>query len=64
MVLTAISFPVDAKPGEVDPDTLFRLGLVTFPLVAGLFSVAFLFVTGYDLSRRGHEKNLQKLENR
>jgi GPH family glycoside/pentoside/hexuronide:cation symporter len=64
MVLTAISFPVDAKPGEVDPDTLFRLGLVTFPLIAGLFFVAFLFVTGYDLSRRSHEKNLRTLENR
>jgi len=64
LVLTAIRFPVDAKPGEVDPDTLFRLGLVTAPLVAGLFFVAFLFVTGYDLSRRGHEKNLRKLESR
>jgi hypothetical protein len=55
---------VDAKPGEVDPDTVFRLGLVTFPLVAGLFFVAFLFITGYDLSRQGHERNLLTLDKR
>jgi Na+/melibiose symporter-like transporter len=63
-LLSAIGFPVDAKPGEVDPDTVFRLGLVTFPLVAGLFFVAFLFITGYDLSRQGHERNLLTLDKR
>ncbi len=64
MVLSAIDFPVGARPGEVDPDTVFRLGLVTFPLVGGLFFVAFLFVSGYDLSRQGHERNLLTLQNR
>jgi Na+/melibiose symporter-like transporter len=64
MVLTAIGFPVDAKPGEVDPDTVFSLGLVAFPLIAGLFLVAFLFVTGYDISRQDHERNLLTLGSR
>ena len=64
IVLAAIGFPVDAKPGDVDPHTIFLLGLVAFVLIAGLFFVAFLFVTGYNVSRLDHEENLTKLGSR
>ncbi|MHC4708901.1 MAG: MFS transporter [Planctomycetota bacterium] len=64
LVLTAIAFPIGAQPGEVDPDTIFSLGLVTFPLIAGLFLISFFFVRGYSVSRHDHERNLQTLTTR
>jgi Na+/melibiose symporter-like transporter len=64
LVLTAISFPLDARPGEVDPGTVFLLGLITFPLIAGLYLISFFFVRGYSVSRRDHERNLQTLGTR
>lgn len=61
LLLRAIDFPADAKPGEVDPEIVRRLGLVFAPILVGLYLVALAFLAQYRISREGHEENLRRL---
>lgn len=61
VVLAAIGFPRDAKPGEVDPAIVRNLGLVYVPLLVGCFAVSIAFLTGYRIRRDTHEENLRRL---
>ena len=59
-----VRIPVDAVPGELGEDVLFRLALAAGPLmgIAGIISL--LFYTRYGLHRARHEEILRELEQR
>ena len=61
LLLGAIGFPRDAKPGQVDPAIVRTLGLVYTPLLVGLYLVAIGFLSTYRISRERHEDNLRRL---
>lgn len=61
VLLNAIGFPSDARPGEVEPEIVRRLGLVFVPLVGALYLCALSFLARYRISRSGHEDNLRRL---
>jgi len=61
LLLSAIGFPRQAKPGAVDPEIVRRLGLVVAPLLVLLYLIALGFLSTYRISRATHEANLEKL---
>lgn len=61
LTLDAVGFPEDAMPGAVDPDVIFRLGVVFGPLLMCLYLVSVVFIAGYKITRQGHESNLTTL---
>ena len=61
LLLGAIGFPRGAKPGEVDPAVVHRLGLVYAPTIVVLYLIALAFLATYSISRDVHEANLRKL---
>jgi len=64
LVLRAIDFPADAKPGAVDPEVIRSLGLVYVPLLGVLIVVVIGFLRAYRITRAGHEANLRRLAER
>jgi Na+/melibiose symporter-like transporter len=64
LLLGAIGFPRDARPGAVDPLVVHRLGLVYAPLVIALYAIALAFLSTYRISRATHEANLRRLAGR
>jgi Na+/melibiose symporter-like transporter len=64
LMLTAISFPEKATPGAVDPEIIFDLGIVYGPVLMVLYFIALAFISRYDISRSGHERNLEILADR
>jgi len=61
LMLAAIGFPRDAKPGGVDPSVVRELGMVYVPLIAGLYTCALAFLLSYRISRTAHQANLERL---
>ena len=61
LLLGAIGFPRDAKPGQVDPEIVRMLGLVYAPVLIGLYVLAIAFLATYRISRATHEDNLRRL---
>jgi Na+/melibiose symporter-like transporter len=61
VLLVAIEFPQDAKPGEVDPGIVVNLGLVYVPAVFIVYMISVLFVAAYRISRASHQENLDRL---
>jgi GPH family glycoside/pentoside/hexuronide:cation symporter len=61
LMLASIHFPAGAKPGQVAPEVVRGLGLVYVPTQAVLYGLAVLFLTGYTITRAGHEASLRKL---
>ena len=61
-LLTLIGFPLGAKPGEVEPEILFNLGLVYTPALFTLYVVSLGFVAAYRISRTTHQENLERLK--
>ena len=61
LLLGAIGFPRDAKPGQIDPAMLRTLGLVFVPTLVGLYLIAIGFLSTYRISREKHEDNLRRL---
>jgi Na+/melibiose symporter-like transporter len=61
MILLAVAFPTDAKPGEVDPDTMRGLAVVYIPVLMVLYTCALGFLTMYRISREAHAENLRRL---
>jgi GPH family glycoside/pentoside/hexuronide:cation symporter len=60
-VLSLIAFPRDAKPGEVDPELIFRLGALYLPTVIGMTLIAIGLLFAYRIDRTQHERNLATL---
>jgi Na+/melibiose symporter-like transporter len=61
LLLAAIQFPQGAKPGEVDPGIILKLGLVYVPSVFVVYMISILFVAAYRISRASHQENLERL---
>jgi len=61
LLLGAIGFPRGAKPGEVDPAVVHRLGLVYAPTIVVLYLIALAFLATYRISRDVHQANLRRL---
>lgn len=61
MLLAAIGFPQNAKPGHVNPHVIFNLGLVYVPVLLVLYLISLAFISGYRISRATHEENVRKL---
>ena len=64
LMLDLIAFPKGAMPGEVDPWTIFKLGLVLGPVLMILYTIALVCISFYDISREGHEDHLETLAGR
>ncbi len=50
-----------AKPGEVEPEVVFNLGLVYTPALFTMYVVSLAFVAAYRISRATHQENLERL---
>jgi Na+/melibiose symporter-like transporter len=61
VLLGAIDFPSDAKPGQVDPATIARMGKVYVPMLVCLYIAFLVFISSYRISRSSHEANLKRL---
>ncbi|MCC6920518.1 MAG: MFS transporter [Alphaproteobacteria bacterium] len=62
VVLSIISFPVGAKPADVDPEVIRNLALVYIPVLAGLYGLAVAILQGYGITRERHEENIRLLK--
>ncbi len=66
LTLSAIAFPIgdSVTPGDVDADTLFRLGLAYGPglMILGLLCVAVM--APYAITRESHARTLDELRRR
>ncbi|MBT3426114.1 MAG: MFS transporter [Gammaproteobacteria bacterium] len=54
IAIDVIDFPVGAEPGTVDPDTIFRLGLIDGPIALVPGVIAVFFYLRYNLTRERH----------
>jgi len=61
MILTVVSFPTDAQPGDVAPEIIRNLGVVYVPVLMVLYVMALVLLTGYRISRETHAENLRRL---
>ncbi len=62
LCLDLISFPTDAEPGMVAPETVWNLGAVYAPVVAGMGVLSWLAYRGYRIDRSSHAETLRELE--
>ena len=63
-IITAIQFPTGATPGEVDADTIFKLGFVVGMMVPLLHLIPIALITRYRITRERHAEIQQALEAR
>ncbi|WP_421933328.1 MFS transporter [Phenylobacterium sp.] len=61
MLLKAAAFPQGAKPGEVDPAIIARLGMIYVPVLVVLYGLCVIFMNGYRITREGHAESLRQL---
>ncbi len=64
IILGLISFPENAKPGEVDASVIFSLGLVYAPMIFVIYMIGLSIITWYRIDKSSHEANLQRLKSR
>ena len=61
MLLKAAAFPQGAKPGEVDPEVIARLGMIYVPVLVVLYGLCVIFMSGYRITRESHAESLRQL---
>lgn len=61
LVLSAVSFPAGAKPGEVEAGVLVNLALVYSALLVAIYMISITFLAGYRITRDTHDGNLERL---
>ena len=61
MLLKAAAFPQGARPGEVDPAVIARLGMIYVPVLVVLYGLCVVFMAGYRITRESHAESLRKL---
>jgi Na+/melibiose symporter-like transporter len=54
VILTAIAFPTQAKPADVPPDAIVRLGIVVGMLVPLFYLIPISLITRYRITRARH----------
>lgn len=63
LVLSLINLPRNAKPSEVDPQTMVDLVLYAVPIEAFFYIAAFFMMRRYQISRRKHDENVEAVAN-
>ncbi len=63
LVLSLINLPRNAKPSEVDPQTMVDLVLYAVPIEAFFYIAAFFMMRRYQISRRKHNENVEAVAN-
>ncbi len=61
LVLWAVRFPADAKPGAVDPQIVHNFALLYLVVVLVLYSIGFLILSRFPISRQSHQENVRRL---
>lgn len=61
LLLGAVGFPRDARPGGVDPAVIWRLGFLYVTLLVTVYTIAIAFLSTYRISRESHARNLERL---
>ena len=61
LLLSAVEFPQDAKPGEVDPQIVENLGYGYVPMIIVLYLSAIACLVAYNITRERHLKNVEVL---
>lgn len=61
VLLTLVSFPQNAKPGQVPQATIDNLALVYMPALVVLYGVALVAIQAYNITRQSHEETLRTL---
>ena len=64
LVLKFVELPADARPGEVDPAILFKMGLVMGPVMTIFMAIPFLLSRNILLSKERHEEVRMALQTR
>lgn len=64
IVLALAQFPEGAKPGDVSPEAVQRLGAWYVPTILALWLAMMAVISTYRLDRASHEDNLRKLAER
>jgi GPH family glycoside/pentoside/hexuronide:cation symporter len=62
LILTWVSFPEHATPGQVDPVILRHLGMVFVPIVTVFSATAIAVLMLYDIDRSTHQRNVERLQ--
>ena len=62
IMLSLVSFPQGAARGDVQPETLWKLGAFYAPSQLLLWTLMIVAVSFYRIDRQDHEQNLQRLE--
>jgi glycoside/pentoside/hexuronide:cation symporter, GPH family len=57
-ILTLIHFPAGARPGLVSPEIVRNLALVYAPIIATLYGLGLILMTGYKITRQSHAETL------
>ena len=61
VALDVISFPAKSKPGEVDADVIYWLGLIDSPITIILGVLAACVYAGYRINRKRHAEIPEQL---
>jgi Na+/melibiose symporter-like transporter len=61
LLLGAVGFPRDAKPGLVDPAVIRQLALIYVSILVTVYAIAIGFLSAYRIDRATHEDNLRRL---
>ena len=64
VILDLIQFPANAVPGQVDPDVIFRLGVVQGPATSVFTLLSLLLYFQYRLDRKKHAEIAAQLAQR
>ncbi len=64
VTLDLIQFPVKSKPGEVDADVIYWLGMVDSPITIIPGLLAACFYAGYRINKKRHGEIRAELDNK
>jgi Na+/melibiose symporter-like transporter len=64
IAIDIIDFPVGAEPGTVDPEIIFKLGLIDGPIAVVPGVIAVFFYLRYNLTRTRHTEIQAQLKAR
>ncbi len=64
LILTFAGFPENARPGQVDDGTLYRLMLTEIGVILVLQIISLAFLLFYPITRERHADNLRKIAER
>ena len=64
IAMDLIAFPTGAKPGEIDPETVYQFGIIAGPLtlLPGLISI--VFYRRYNIDKTRHDEIRRELDSR